>query len=262
MRIRHELVALALAAACPALCEDAPASAKVWIGRYADYEEFLKTAAIEHLEDVGMGVTKPRRAFFASGSLAASAITKHLPPGRQQGYWESYKSEIAAYELDKLLAMEMVPVTVERRVDGDLVSVQLWVENCKLLKSLQNQTAPDVEAWNRQVYRQRVFDALVANIDRNSGNLLVDTGWHLILIDHSRCFTDTSELPFEKQMTRIDRPFFEHLLALDSSTLKQHLGPWVLGDAALHALLKRRDQIVTDFRRLAAAKGEAAVFIP
>ena len=35
------------------------------------------------------------------------------------GYWESYKSEIAAYELDKLLGLDMIPPTVERRVQGE-----------------------------------------------------------------------------------------------------------------------------------------------
>ena len=39
-------------------------------------------------------------------------------PGPPNGYWESYKSEIAAYELDKLLGMDMVPPSVEKRVEG------------------------------------------------------------------------------------------------------------------------------------------------
>ena len=196
---------------------------------------------------------------------------KKLPPGIRSGFWESYKSEIAAYELDKLLAMDMVPPTVERRYEGDPVSFQLWVDDTQLLKSLPNQHAPDIDRWNRQVYRQRVFDNLVGNIDRNAGNLLVDALWNLILIDHSRAFTETKTLPFEtltrgkekvELMTRIDRPFFERVEALDFPTLKQRVGPWVLGDGWLRALLKRRDRVVEHFKALAAAKGDAEVFLP
>ena len=80
---------------------------------------------------VPIGVTKPERGFFAPGGLAASAAVKHLPMGQRAGFWEAYKSEIAAYQLDRLLGLDMVPPTVERRVGGDLASVQLWVEGCK-----------------------------------------------------------------------------------------------------------------------------------
>lgn len=258
---------LAWASQAPVAAPPAPAAvsgSKVWIDRYQEFEEFLRQAPIQKVADVPIGVTKPRRAFFQPGGLAESAIVKKLPPGRPQGYWESYKSEIAAYEVDKLLRMEMVPPTVERRIEGDLMSAQLWVDSCQHLKTLTGagKSAPDVEAWNRQVYRQRVFDNLSANIDRNAGNLLVDPAWNLILVDHSRAFTDTQTMPFEKQMNRIDRPIFDRLKALDEPSLKERLGPWVFSDGWIRALLKRRDRIVKHFEKLAAEKGEGEVFIP
>ena len=70
-------------------------------------------------------MTRPRHGFFAPGGLAAGATVKNLPPRRLRGFFESYKSEIAAYKLDKLLALEMVPPTVARIVDGEVMSVQL-----------------------------------------------------------------------------------------------------------------------------------------
>ena len=86
---------LAAQASAPAA---APATTRVWIGHYAQYEEFLRTAAIERVEKIPVGVTNPERAYFAAGALAKSATVKHLPPARRSGYFESYKSEIAAYE--------------------------------------------------------------------------------------------------------------------------------------------------------------------
>jgi hypothetical protein len=237
----------------------APTGAKIWVGRDAEFEEFLHTAPIERLTDVPVGVTKPKRAFFAAGGLVASAAVKHLPMGQRGGFWESYKSEIAAYEVDRLLGLDMVPVTVERRVGDNLASVQLWVEGCRLLKDLDQSTCPRPMDWAKQVCRQRVFDNLIGNIDRNAGNLLVDGEWNLVLIDHSRAFA-SDRMPFEKQMARIDREMFARLKALDEAGIMKRVRPWLLSDGQARGILKRRDRIVADFERLAREKGEDAVF--
>jgi len=236
-----------------------PTGAKVWLGHYAEYEEFLKTAPIAKVGDIPVGVTKPKRAFFAPGGIAGSAALKYLPAGLKGGYWEAYKSEVAAYKLDRILGLDMVPPTIERRVGSDLASLQLWVENCKLLKDVNQTKCPRPVSWAKQVCRQRTFDNLIANIDRNAGNLLVDEEWNLILIDHSRAFASNT-MPFMKEMTRIDREFYEKLKALDEETLMRELKPWVLTGGTLRDLLKRRDKIVAQFDELARKKSEAAVF--
>src|SRR4029450_273796 len=90
-------------------------SAKIWEGRNAEFEEFLRNTPFTKVEEVPIGVTRPKRGYFEPGGLAISAAWKVLPPGRPSGYWESYKSEIAAYELDKMLGLRMVPPVVEKR---------------------------------------------------------------------------------------------------------------------------------------------------
>jgi hypothetical protein len=245
--------------AAPATAAATAAGAKVWLGRSAEFEEYLKTAPIENIGDIPIGVTKPKRAFFAKGGLAGSAALKYLPSGIKSGFWEAYKSEIAAYKLDRILGLDMVPPTIERRVGSELASLQLWVDGCKHLAETDQSKVSSSPTWVKQVLRQRAFDNLIANIDRNAGNLLVDGEWNLILIDHSRAFGGNT-MPFLKQMTRIDREFYEKLKALDEPTLMAGLRPWVITAGTVRDILKRRDKMIAQFDKLAREKGEAAVF--
>jgi hypothetical protein len=231
--------------------------ARVWIGRHAEFAEFLRTAPIDRLEDVGSGVSGAQRAYFSPGGLAESAAVKVLAPGFRGDFFESYKSEIAAYELDRILGLNMVPVTVERRIGDHLASVQLWADG-RLLSKIEKQAPRQPGEWSRQVRRYRVFDALIANIDSNAGNIIIDDDWNVILIDHSRAFA-VDTMPNEKQLTRIDRELFAAIKALDEETLRERLRPWLFDDRALRALLGRRDKIVARLQRLIEERGEAAV---
>jgi hypothetical protein len=262
--------ALTLVAPCLAFAQEAPAAApkvesvasgaKVWVGRHTELQEYLRTAPIERIVKVGEGVTNPDRAFFVAGGLTESALVKALQPKRQGGFWESYKSEIAAYEMDRLLGLDMVPVTVERRVEGNQASVQLWLNDCRLLSEVGSKKPPRPLVWARQVCRQRIFDALTANIDRNAGNMLVDGEWNLILIDHSRAFA-TNDTPFLDKIHQADREIYGALKALDEATLVERLKPWLFGDRSIRQLLERRDKIVGRLERLVDERGEAAVFV-
>jgi hypothetical protein len=238
--------------------QEAPSSLP-WLASPDTIAEYIRGATIQKIENIPVGVTKPQRAILAPGGPVGSLVVKDLPPGRKSGYWESYRSEIAAYELDRILELNMVPPTVEKRVNGTVMSAQMFVDRCVWLKELKGQQAPDVAAWNRQVHRHRVFDNLVANIDRNAGNLLVyrTPQWHLVLVDHSRCFTNAKKMQFP--MTKIDRPLFDRLKALDKPMLEARLGRLIEG---IDSLLARRDAIVRHFEQLAATKGDAAVFTP
>jgi len=248
-------------AAAPGAVQAAvPSGSKIWVGRYDAFEEFLRTAEIERTENVSTGVLGIRRAFFKADGMAASAALRSTRPGKYNGFWESYKGDIAAYKLDRLLQLDMVPPTVERRYDAELVSVQLWTDT-RMLKDVQAQDLhpTDLEAYNFQIRRQKVFQNLVGNLDPNQGNILFDSVWNVVLIDFSRAFTSTSKLPFPP--TAIDRAFLDRIKALDRETVSREIAEFVQ-PTAVNALLGRRDDIVKAFDKLAKQKGAGQVILP
>ena len=74
-----------------------PTSARSWLDRRQALEEYLKSAEVVKMEKIGRGVTNPMRAYLAPGGLVDRMTWKAVKPGRYHGFWESYKSEIAAY---------------------------------------------------------------------------------------------------------------------------------------------------------------------
>ena len=237
-------------------------SSKIWVGRYQEFEEFLRTAEIDRTTTVSTGVLGIKRAYFKPGGLAGSAALRSIRPGRYDGFWESYKGDLAAYKLDRLLELDMVPPTVERRYNGDMVSLQLWVQDTKMLSEVQKQNLrpTDPDPYSFQLRRQKVFQNLVGNIDPNQGNILFDPAWNVILIDFSRAFTNTQTLTFEA--TSIDRLFLDRIKALNRDMLRHEIGDLVVESGAVDALLARRDLIVKAFDRVAKLKGPSQVFLP
>lgn len=237
------------------------ANAKVWLDSRAAIEEYLRTAEIVKLADIGTGVTNPKRADFAPGGPVAAIAWKPIRPGRYNGYWESYKSEIAAYELDKLLELDMIPPTVERRVEGDLGAAVMWASPTKSFKELGGlpQAPPEhYVAWNLQIIRAKMFDNLINNRDPNLGNWLVDPAWNIILIDHTRAFTTGKDLVHK--MTRIDANLWDRMKALTEESLTAALGKW-LGRGEVRSILQRRDRMQEVIDKMVAEMGAATVFV-
>jgi hypothetical protein len=243
----------------------ADACAHNWIGREPEFEEFLKAAKVTGLKDVPVGVTRPSRAYLAPGGLAESMAWKPITPGMKNGFYESYRSEIAAYELDKLVGLGMIPPTVERDVNGQTGAAVLWASPTRSFKELggvpgqagvAGPPGPKLAPWIRQVMRAKMFDNLIANKDPNLGNWLVDPDWHLLLIDHSRSFTTQKSMVHK--MDNVDGPLWEKFKALDEASLTEAVGKW-LGKGELKAILERRDAMAKDIDRLVKAKGESAI---
>src|SRR5262249_36985862 len=153
------------------------------------------------------GITDPWRLTLTDGSLTHEAIfqsidvhkpTMQFADGTTEiNFVDSYKYNIAAYELAELLGIgDMVPVYIQRKWNGQvgslswLVSVQ-FDEQDRLKRKV---SAPDTDAWNKQMYRVRVFDELVYDNDPNLTNVLIGPEWKICRVDFSRAFRLSKDL--------------------------------------------------------------------
>lgn len=231
-----------------------------------EVEDALRTAKIVKSKDLGTGVTRPLKftldngqfefhACFKSVDERRSGVTR-LETGLEVDFKDSWKYEVAAYELDKLLGLGMVPVTVERYFDGKEGSVQLWVENAMTEKErkAKQMEPPDPADWNRQIAKVRVFDNLIYNIDRNLGNVMITSDWKIYMIDHSRSFKNLDELKSPKDLKLFSLSLIDALGKLDEPNLTAHCGQY-LSSTEIKTLIKRRDLILQYYTQQKATLG-------
>src|SRR4029077_19614046 len=161
---------------------------------------------------------------------------------RRRDFGDTYRAECAAYRLDRLLGLGMVPATIQRTIHGHRGSLQLWVapamSEAERLRT--HLLPPNVEAWDCQVYAVRFFDNLIFNPDRNRNNLLVTPDWEIRLIDHSRAFRTRVSLQDPQKLTRFSRSLLAASDRLDEATLQRALGDYIT-IRQIRAILLRRD---------------------
>ncbi len=230
----------------------------VWVGNEDAIEKFLVEGKVLKMEAVPVGVTKPQRATLEPGGPAARFAWKQLTPGYSKGFMESYKAEIAAYKFDRMLDLRMVPPIVERVIDGRNGAAVMWIENTRGWSVERPPQGPEPK-WSIQITRMKMFDLLIANIDRNQGNLIYDDDWHLFLIDHSRAFIDRKDLKGMAPLGRVDRQLWARMAALTPGDLDQGLGEWV-GAREKKAILLRRDKMAEQIKQMVAKRGESVFY--
>jgi Phosphatidylinositol 3- and 4-kinase. len=179
----------------------------------------------------------------------------------EKNFRDTYKFNIAAYRLDKLLNLNMVPVSVERQVDGKPCAVTWWVDDVKMSEEDRRDKQikpPASQFWVDQLNKVRVFDQLIYNTDRNQGNLLITSDWRLWMIDHTRAFRTARTLLKPDALIRCDYALLTAMRKLNSAILTKELVPYIRPEE-VSALLARRDLIVHYFDTQVKAKGDDAV---
>ncbi len=233
--------------------------------------QFLLTAKVINSKELGTGVTHIQRLTLSDGTLthdaAFQAVDEHktmmqFQTGRSElNFKDSYHFNLAGYQLGKLLGMDdMIPVTVERKWKGQIGALSWWIP-WKMMENMRRQQKldpPDVDAWNKEMYKVRVFDELIYDTDPNLTNVLITADWKIWRIDFTRAFRLYNDLQTPKNLVQCDRQLLEKLRKLDFDELYEKTKPHLTKSEA-KAVIARRDKIVAYFEKLVAQKGENQV---
>lgn len=159
--------------------------------------------------------------------------------------------DVAAYRLDRLLKLDMVPVTVRRRVDGTEGSLQFLAEKYsdEAKRSASGAGGGANCALQDQWNAMYVFDALIYNEGRSMQRMLYDTrSWQLMLSEHDFAFAPKKGRPrhLEPVALEITEGWRKALAPLTGDLLKDEFAD-VLDKRRLRALLARREALLAEF---------------
>lgn len=239
----------------------------------SEIESFLRRAEIVMSEALAIGVTQSRKVTLSDGVLTRQAHVQTIDFFRKRfklanrtelNFKDSYKFNIAAYALDKLLDLQLVPVSVERVVKGRPAAITWWIEDVALMELERTQKGidpPDVTEWERQMSRVQVFTELIANDDQNQTNLLITTDWKIWLIDFTRAFRARKSLAEPELLKRVEPSLLIALGGLEKMSLREAAGRY-LTNSDIKLLLLRRDAILAHFEERISSLGETAVLFP
>lgn len=238
-----------------------------------DIATFLRTAKVVASHPIGRGVTGALKVTLSDGALTHDAAFQSVDlnasqflmrgrlPNNDIQFVDSYRYNLAAYAVADLVGLaDMMPVTVERRVDGKRGALTWWAdvlmdEGEREARGIEPPSPLDLH-YQRQ--RMTVFAELVRDTDRNKGNVLYTPDWRVLMIDFTRAFRLQKSLRMPGSLQRCDRQLLAQLEALSRASLRGAAGRYLTG-FEIDAVLARRDLIVARYHQLIAERGEDVV---
>jgi hypothetical protein len=248
----------------PAVKPSSTATARLSDG---DIEQFLLNARVIKTRSAGKGITGSLRATLTDGTLTHDAHIQTIDQSKKEfrstqgtelNFRDSWTFNVAAYRISRMVGLEFVPVSVPRKWRIEDAAYTWWVDDVQMDEAdrLKNKVEPpDPLTWNQRMQLVRLFDQLIANVDRNLGNLIITNDWKLWAIDHTRAFRTQPTLKAPGNIARCERTMFDRLKKLDRETLKREVGRY-LQTWEIDAMLKRRDAIVA----IIEERGDAGIF--
>lgn len=258
----------------PRKTKPAPAPRTAATMTRAEMREFLLTAKITGEQGTSRGVTAPKRLTLTDGVVTHDAgfqsVDETIPTSQrthqsdrfESNFNDAYRYNLAAFALAELLGIDgMMPVHVEREYNGRKGSLSWWadVQFDEEGRRKKNAQPPNPTEWNHQLYRMRVFAALVRDIDRNLGNILHTPDWRVLMIDFTRAFRLNKEILNQKDLLIVDRALFRKMEAMTLTDAQAAVGSYLTKNE-LEAVMARRDALVAHYRKVIAERGEASVF--
>ncbi len=219
-----------------------------------ELEEFLATGDIAAKKEIGTGITRPLKITITKGDKSINAVFKTLDsrPVTNREYEDAdrYHYDVAAYRLDRMLDLQMVPVAVIRKIDGKEGVLQYWVENSINERDREETKAP-FESYckkDQQYWMRFIFDILIYNEDRNLTNILwTKNDFMMVFIDHTRAFRLSGKRPkqYRKAPLYVSDLLQKKLESLNMDNLTENLSPY-LNNTQIRAILNRRDRIIKE----------------
>ena len=158
------------------------------------------------------------------------------------------KKELAAYALDKLLGFDLIPLTVERKVENTVGALQMsFPQSLNEKTRLENNSS--IGGWcpiPRQYELMHVWDILTENTGRSVDNLHYRTDLGSIyLTEHNNAFGSSTRLPkkLSKKALKLSPEIRKRLTSLTEKNLQEVLGENI-DKKSVQALLSRRDAIL------------------
>lgn len=227
-----------------------------------EMEAYLKNAKFNPsgIQKGGLGGrNEPWQISLNDGKTARKGIFKYIDRPERRLNPVSYKREIAAYELTKLFATDIVPPVIEREILGMKGSLQIMVEGCVserdrlVLKS----EPPDAQAFENKIEELNVFENLTY-CPRDPKDVLIHKNtWKVCRVDFMEAFDTLPELLPETTISRCSQRLYQGLRMdpdIIEVAMKSYLTP-----KEIKALLDRRNMILEKLQSLIKDKGEAAV---
>jgi predicted unusual protein kinase regulating ubiquinone biosynthesis (AarF/ABC1/UbiB family) len=167
----------------------------------------------------------------------------------------SYKREIAAYELAKVMGFaDLLPTTIERTHPEKGVGAMIeWVPG-KPARDMPEAMKYDGKVDN---IRAAVFDYILENVDRHPGNWMVKPDGKLVLIDHGYYLTTKSNIAHwnrnDQLLNNLDRSerIPDHVKASMRDkwpSMQAAMEKSGIEDAAIKLCKKRYDKVMTATR--------------
>lgn len=228
-------------------------------------EHYLRTAEVVSVEKRETGRTAPWRIKLDDGKTVRFGHFKHLDRRRPSLFADSYKYELAAYELNKLLQLRLVPPMVEREIEGTLGSLQLFIPNAlsESNRRRKNMEPPHSDEHQNILEIINIFENLVYEEEcLDADDILIQKeDWKVWRVDFSMAFSPVLQLIPGCQIRRCSQKLYQNLRKLDKKTLKNKLKPY-LNKEEMDAVWKRKNLITEKIKQLIQEKGESSVLFP
>ena len=232
------------------------------LSEQAELERFLKAAEISEISKGAMGGRSDSwRVELKLNTTFKKGVFKFIDRARPLRLAQSYKYELAAYELSKLLGIDIIPPVVPKTVDKQKGSLQIFMENCitedkRRPKKLE---PPNPKAFNNALEEINVFENLTYCPREDLGDILIHLNtWRVYRVDFMEAFDPLPELLPDVELSRCSIRLYKSLQNVSPKSINLTLSPY-LNAAEIASLLERRALILKRLDSLINDKGRDAV---